>query len=145
MTTYFPDQPDMRPVITGYKLMDTFKYDEFHVYKIKKDKSVYVEVPKDYLSDGASVPRIVWSISGLTPDGLIRAAALIHDYLYEHKGEIFVNAEKVTYSKKEIDILFKEIMIKSGVPWIRAQAAYFAVRSFGWTYWALKKPIAYNE
>ena len=32
-------------------------------------------IPKGFVYDGASVPRLVWTLSGILPDGLIRAAA----------------------------------------------------------------------
>ena len=139
MSTYFPDQPDLRPVIGGYKLREEFIY--------CKGEHL-IRVPKDYLCDGASVPRIVWTFSGLTPDGLIRAAALIHDYLYEKKGIIPTNStiSNTKYSKRDCDILFKEIMQESGVPWFATQKAFYAVKVFGWTYWARNKyPIVFNE
>src|SRR5256885_9984018 len=39
-----------------------------------------VEVPKGFVTDLASVPRIFWSY--LRPDGNYAYAAIIHDYLY---------------------------------------------------------------
>lgn len=45
-------------------------------------------VPKGNISDGASIPRMFWGLIGLRPDGLIRAGALIHDYLYAYEGAL---------------------------------------------------------
>lgn len=45
-----------------------------------------LRIPKGNVSDGASIPRMFWGLIGLRPDGLIRAGALIHDYLYAYKG-----------------------------------------------------------
>lgn len=62
---------------------------EDYTYYWKIDGTHYrIHIPAGFKYDGASVPRFVWSIIGLLPDGLGRAAALVHDYLYVHKGAL---------------------------------------------------------
>lgn len=106
-----------------------------------------ITVPKGYLSDGASVPRLVWTLSGIIPDGLIRAAALIHDFIYDHSGQLpfgsyrrirngnweFCSNEK--WTRKVADKLFGRINRECGVPKFQRRVAYLAVRAGGWIGW----------
>lgn len=48
-------------------------------------KTCKIVVNEGTLNDGASVPRSLWSI--VRPDGTIRGAALLHDVLFESRGE----------------------------------------------------------
>lgn len=52
------------------------------IIKVDGDKIVYFE------TDKASVPRLVWSFTGILPDGLHVAAAVIHDALYQYRGNL---------------------------------------------------------
>src|SRR5690606_37335397 len=47
-----------------------------------------ITVPAGFEHDGASVPRLLWTLSGAAPDGLHRAAALVHDFNYRHRGRL---------------------------------------------------------
>lgn len=110
------EQPDMRPVSDDGKL-----------YRLYKDFTLEgVTVPEGYRSDGASVPRYLWFI--MPRDGLHRAAALIHDYLYEVEGHEGI-------SRKRSDRLFLDSMLWYGVSRWRAHLAYCSVRLFGWIWW----------
>lgn len=103
-------------------------------------------VPCGNESDGASVPRLAWTLAGITPDGLIRAAALVHDLMYAMKGEIQLyfqagpNSDdwkrvKRTFSRRQADDLFHQIMREAGIGPIKAYAAYRMVRIFGFWAW----------
>lgn len=136
-------QPDIRPVRTGiYRLTDPYRY-------VWKDRDIVhrITVFKGFEHDGASVPRIVWTLSGLRPDGLIRAAALVHDWLYVFKGKLpkgsyqhkeagtdWMNVTE-TWTRKQADQMFRRLMKEAGVPAYRRWLAYRAVRLFGWWYW----------
>ena len=47
-----------------------------------------ISIKKGFTHDGASVPRLLWSITGIRPDGPIRAGALVHDWIYIHAGRL---------------------------------------------------------
>ena len=115
--------PDLRPIKRGrYKL-----HGNYTVKVIDEDKFIYyVTVPDGFVNDGASVPRIFWTISGLTRDGLIRAGALIHDWLYRRNGKL----ETLTISRKDSDKIFYDLMRAAGISGYRAWIAYKAVRVF---------------
>jgi hypothetical protein len=121
---------------------------EDYTYAWTKGEFDYrITVPTGFTYDGASVPRVAWTVSGIRPDGLIRAAALIHDWIYNFKGLLpegsheFLDAEgrwQTVYgrwSREDTDRLFGRIMRESGVPKFKRRMAYRAVRLFGWLYW----------
>ena len=87
-----------------------------------------ITVPEGFIWDGASAPIR----SGIRKDGLIRAAALIHDYLYRNGGRI---APRVVLSRKQVDGLFRMMMREAGMSWWKAKKAYLAVQWFGWLAW----------
>ena len=106
-------QPDNRPVGQScYLLCEKFVY----------EKDLYsIEVPEGFVNDGASVPRWAWSVSGLTPDGLLRAAAIVHDFHYRFGIE----------SRAFADKMFYEMLLEYGVRPRQARLAYAAVRLGG--------------
>lgn len=91
-----------------------------------------ITVPKGFIWDGASAPIR----SSVRKDGLIRAAALIHDYLYQNLGRA-TNA--LSFSRKGADKLFRKIMLEAGMSRWKAGKAYWAVRGFGWWAWKTHK------
>lgn len=77
-------------------------------------------IPKGYKWDGATIPRIFWSVIGSPFQPKFMRASLIHDYLYnspEHSG-------------KCIDSLFKQILIADGVSRTEANIMYASVRAY---------------
>ena len=83
-----------------------------------------VEVPVGFVSDGASVPRMLWNL--YPPFGEYLEAAVVHDLfcVLGHKGESpidFKMAAKV----------FKEAMAVCGVSRWKRQKMYLAVRWCG--------------
>ena len=138
-------QPLNRPVGERlYELAESWHYEWF-----AEDAREWrrISIPAGYRYDGASVPRKAWTLSGLTPDGLIRGAATIHDFIYDHRGDMplgscewaagdrWAVAPDVNFTRKEADKLFLQIMRESGVPERKCIMAYAAVRAFGWTFW----------
>jgi hypothetical protein len=136
-------QPDIEPIRGGlYRLRENYVYEteiprSLHSF-LSATQIVKIDVPRGFEYDGASVPRIAWSISGLRPDGLIRAPALVHDWLYtkhEFKDITLLGYEKTACSRKEADDLFLQIMLEAGMKKYRAKIAYWAVRWFGAMAW----------
>ncbi|MBW1321839.1 DUF1353 domain-containing protein, partial [Escherichia coli] len=75
-----------------------------------------IAVPAGYVTDLASVPRILWSV--FPPHGRYAKAAIIHDWLYD-------NALR---TKHEADKIFLDAMCVLGVPRWRRMLMYCAVR-----------------
>jgi hypothetical protein len=107
-----------------------------------------IVVAKGYPTDGASIPRISWSLTGLLPTGVHLGAAVMHDYLYQRRGkltegeyqrQLTVDADwtpkDLDWNRKQCDDMFLRIMQTAGeTPW-KAQAMYWAVRLFGGAAW----------
>lgn len=109
---------------------------EYHVGEKGSDERI--RVPKGFVTDLASVP---WPATLFIPkSGAYNPAAVIHDYLYQKKGNLIVYdkagvAWPKIYSLKECDDIFLEAMIALGVNKIKAKIMYTAVRVFGQTAW----------
>jgi hypothetical protein len=84
-------------------------------------------VPAGFVSDGASIPRALWSIIGSPLTGKYRNAAIIHDY--------FCRNHNFDYSSEEIHEVFYRAMIASGVSNTQAGIMYYSVLY----YWYITK------
>lgn len=75
----FP-QPHIEPITERlYRVVEPY------VYAWAELGVVYrLEVPAGFVTDLASVPRVLWWL--YRPDGLYRAAVVVHDRLYRHAG-----------------------------------------------------------
>ena len=96
------------------------------IYITKSDR--VVKVPIGFVSDYASIPRILTPIIPVL--GKHRKAAVVHDFLYVKKGQI----PSRKYSRSECDKIFLEAMQESGVSWWKRNAMYYAVRA----YWGVR-------
>lgn len=79
-----------------------------------------IKVPAGFTTDGASIPRLFWSI--FSPYGDCFGAAVIHDYLYNVKND---------FSRKQADKIFLEGMKLLSVSYLRRNTVYYSVRMFG--------------
>jgi hypothetical protein len=92
-------------------------------YQRKNGRVILVE--KGFVTDYASIPKIIpkWVISA--DDPIIREGAVIHDYLYQtHK-----------YPRKECDEILIEIMAELGASIPIQILVFFSVRLFGGSHW----------
>lgn len=87
-------------------------------YKLLMDLTVNgITVPKGFITDGATTPRIVWSL--FPPTGRYFLAAVLHDYLLEN-DECWRTANKA----------FKEALLTYKVkPWI-VTVLYYSVQIY---------------
>ena len=122
-----------------YRLLDDFAYDREFADAVER-----IIVPAGFTFDGASIPRAAWSAVGLTPGGPILAAATVHDLLYRFDGKLPSGCllERdygdewreldYTFTRKEADAIFREIMRTTGAfRGLQIWAAHAAVRVFG--------------
>ena len=82
-----------------------------------------ITVPEGFITDFASVPRVVWWL--LPPWGQYGKAAVVHDFLYRAKP----------WPRKRCDQIFLEGMQTLGVGWATRTTMYSAVRVAGWRAW----------
>lgn len=106
----------------------TFQLEEEMVYWEGADEGegFAIRVPKGFVTDFASIPRIFLNI--LPKLDTHRRAAILHDYLYATEG-IGI------YSRAKCDSIFLEAMKVLGVPFMKRWAMYLAVRSGGFKAW----------
>lgn len=90
-----------------------------------------VLIPEGYTTDGASVPRAFYNIIARFTDAL--PAALVHDLRYD-PAEVG-GVKQRTLTRRQADKEFYRNLRASGVSFARSQAAYRAVRAFGWAPW----------
>ena len=88
-----------------------------------------VVVPKWFVTDFASIPKIFWSI--FKPDGNYAYAAVVHDYLYW---------SQIT-SRSKADSIFREVMSNLFITDAQAALLYHAVDTFGQTAWNENKKL----
>ena len=92
-------------------------------YYLDEEEGV-IMVPKGFVTDFASIPRLFWSIIG-HPTGRYGKAAVIHDYTYY----------TAMYVKWKCDLIFLQAMKVLKVWAFKRWLMYQAVRRFGWIGW----------
>ena len=108
---------------------------EFDYLVDYEDKDTTIRVPKGFVTDFASVPRVFWTI-GFSPTGKHGKAAVVHDYLYVVGGKPPCPIKTPHYScpvftKADADRIFLEAMEVLGVNWLQRRLMYRMVRWFG--------------
>jgi Protein of unknown function (DUF1353) len=88
-----------------------------------------VTVPRGFVTDFATIPRIFWSL--MPRDGKYAFAAIVHDYLYWEQN----------VSRENADYIFKALMIDFKVSESSIIAIYNAVRLFGGRAWDENKKL----
>lgn len=101
---------------------DYWMVDETFYFYTADDK--VVEVPRGYLTDGASVPRLLWAF--IPPWGAYGQATVLHDYLCEYLRMTQGNTP-VDISRKECDAILNHAMVLVGVPTFRRLMIYLGV------------------
>lgn len=82
-----------------------------------------IHVAPGFVWDGASIPRLFWSLIGSPFTGTHSRPAFIHDCLYATEFE----------PKKYNDWLFLELLDYTECNWIKRNIMWSAVKSCGWS------------
>ncbi len=93
-------------------------------YWLDDDQIQCVSVPAGYLTDGASVPRLLWGV--VPPWGKYGQAAVMHDWLCEYL-RIWDGSKWESITREQCDKLFLEGMETLGVGKILRVSMYAAV------------------
>lgn len=96
----------------------------FRFYVNHAESGEWVNVPAGYLTDGASVPRVFWSM--IPPWGKYGQAAVVHDILCEYLS-ITKDGAPYRITREECDNLLLEAMTALEVPYITRHAIHKAV------------------
>ncbi len=100
-----------------WKLLEDFTF-------IDPETGKSYTVPKGFITDGASIPRILWPF--LSPTGPYFESAVIHDWVYA--VALFGIDEA---GRKEADDLFLSVMMFQDIRKLRRKAMHRAVRRWG--------------
>lgn len=92
-----------------------------------------IKVPKGYLTDFASIPRVFQGIFNAVND--VAPASIVHDWCYS--VELF--------ERRICDQVLYDGLRANGVGWLRAKTIYAAVRSGGWTSWPHDSAERYSD
>lgn len=143
-------QPDIAPISDSqYRLRENYVYEWMNDGRHNR-----LVIPKGFVYDGASIPRVFWFF-GLRIDGLIRSAALCHDWLYSLSGDFQSRGNRGSHfyyiqyqddqgawveqsrpwTREQADLLFARVMREAGYAKWKRRAAFIAVRLFGWLAW----------
>ncbi|MEP0266382.1 DUF1353 domain-containing protein [Dokdonia sp.] len=105
-----------------------------------------LQIPEKFNFDLASVPRLLWAI--IAPFELSIIAPLVHDYLYEYKGKLYIGEDHQITSEKtdtaiyinrlEADTIFLNHMKQEGIGKTKRYLCYYGVRWVGGKYWKEK-------
>jgi hypothetical protein len=96
----------------------------------------FVGVPVGFMTDFASVPRLLWSV--IPRWGTYGNAAVIHDYCYWTRQVSVRRKRKIilkSISRKRADEIFFEGMGVLRAAFYYRYPIYWAVRMFGWYQW----------
>jgi hypothetical protein len=97
-----------------------YDYKTCHAMRVTIDEKKYT-VPKDFETDLASIPRLLWPIFAPQYSGFV-APAILHDYLYRCRNNI---------TRKFADEVFYSALITQNVTAFTAYKFYLGVRLFG--------------
>jgi hypothetical protein len=99
-----------------WKLQDDFSYE---------NDSIKVTIKSDFITDGASIPKMFWSIIGNPLSDHLLKPAIIHDGLYT----------LMQLPRSTCDKLLKEMLLFNETSKIKASIIYYTVRYFGGSHW----------
>nr|DAV19986.1 MAG TPA: Protein of unknown function (DUF1353) [Caudoviricetes sp.] len=105
------NRPILKPVGKyQFELVENYRYRD-------------IVIPRGYITDGASVPRIFWSIFPPNKAEYL-SAAIVHDYL----TDIVIEKKSITF--RSVDNTFKEMLIDLNVNKIEVKVLYWSVRLY---------------
>lgn len=111
----------------AYYLAVKFVLINFHSKSLNKNFNFVV--PSGLIVDGASIPRIFWRVIGHPLSSRYWVAFVVHDYLY---GFSDISEDELDMTRKQVDLLFYDMLRAEGVGWWKGKTMLKAVRSAGW-------------
>lgn len=100
-----------------------YEYRTCQPMRIKIDDKKFI-IPKNFKTDLASIPRILWPVFAPQYSGFV-APAILHDYLYRCDNDV---------NRKYADEVLYSALITEQVTTFTASKFYTAVRLFGWSH-----------
>jgi hypothetical protein len=106
-----------------WRLRETFSWFEADL----TDDGVTVHVPAGFITDFASIPRVLWS---WLPPSYYAKPAILHDYLY-FAGKV----GDLVVTRAQADKSFRDALKETGVNAARRWVMWLGVRTGGWKTW----------
>lgn len=120
------DMPKLEPVeytSDGKRLEETWRLlEDFHV---RVGGSEFT-VPAGFVTDGASIPRMLWRICGHPMSTKRLPIAIAHDWMY---------SGATCLTRQEADAIYRDGLVELGFPKWKANIEYSAIRLFGGSHW----------
>ena len=105
-------------------------------YRVDYNGKTFI-IPRGFESDGASVPRLFWSLVFSPTDSHAATAGICHDYIYR--------VQPADWTREEADRMFLALLVEFRVNVWSANRAYDAVRLFGGSAWSENATLAALE
>ena len=115
-------QPMFPPTVSPFADQTTWLITRQFRYRIL-DTDLVIEVPAGFVTDFASIPRPLWTLS--SPHGFYSRASIIHDFLYWDQR----------CTREQADRIMLIAMQESTVGFAERQAIYAGVRAGGQPAW----------
>lgn len=96
----------------------TFKTCQVSIMRVDNDNVI---IPKHFITDLASIPRVLWPILAPSRSNIIEPA-ILHDYLYRCPNAL---------TRREVDEIFYYALAKNGNSFVQSYVMFAAVRLFG--------------
>lgn len=110
-----------------------FELYEDYVFRLPTGEPVVV--PKGFVFDGASIPRLFWWL--LNPIGLLLIPGLLHDYAYRHRYLLMEDRKtRLPFkTRRESDAMFFEVCHVTNGMVMLDMVCTLLIRFFGWWSW----------
>ena len=89
--------------------------------QVVHDDGTVDTIPRGFICDGSSIPRIAWRVCGGPRHGTNLRPGVWHDHAYKF----------ATRPRKECDLIYYRLLRNEGKSWLIAKLMYRAVRIFG--------------
>jgi hypothetical protein len=113
--------------------IDGRKWKVLKAFEYLTQQSELVVVPVGFVTDFASIPKVLWNV--LPPTGSYGKAAVVHDLLYRTAVVRVTTSIGSTYDRAidraRADAIFLEAMQTLGVGWFTRSTIYSGVRVGG--------------
>ena len=91
-----------------------------------------ITVPEGSKTDGASIPRALWSVCGHPLTSPRVYAAIVHDYIYGGGGPLAM-------TRADADAVYRDLLVRLGWPKYKAYIEWAAIRACGGSHWTKRK------
>jgi hypothetical protein len=109
---------------------DLWELQEDWCVDLPGDRRLRIYVARGYVTDGASIPRLVWPLIGHPLSGKLLQAALAHDALYSIR----------VLRRSTADRALRDLALANGYHPVKAALVYYSVRAAGRKAWRTRDP-----